>query len=655
MMKFFRRYKKQLLAVFMALLLVLWLLDDTIRNLGDRGRDDADFVRGQAFGQTIRNRDMADAMREAEILTALRLPWDRMWMNASIRQDELTTEEWYLLTEASRRSGYYIPQSSIQEFRQTIPVQLIEGVRKSHKASIEEIDRAIQSYLRVQEVLSADLTAVKVSEADVQNFIRQTEEKARVKLVALDYGKFIDPNYNPTDEEIQKQFEQYKDKDPGGPGDSYGYRLPEQVQIEYIRVLADQLARRQQITDDRAYDYWKTHRNEFLKPVSQPATDSAPASREAPKPYETFTEAREEVRKRLQNEEAKRQVREIAAELIRKLQEPWQAAPTTQPGGFREPPAAAKDRNLYPHQVDAFRAKYPNALIYAQTQLVDRQGLSALGDMAWARALPNTEQQILLSRAAFLVAGLEAKREDMPEHTRFFRNLYETAAEPFIDSAGNAYVFRTIDIRPKRVAASAAEVREQVVRDIRLQRAADQAKQLAEQLAEGARQVGLTEAYRQNEALAKLFGDQAVRTPQPFSRKQFVPWMGGLREARVPEAGGDINFVDRVFSMVSATTTQPSKVLAYAPEGQQRWLVVELLDIVPVTQAEYAEKRMQAMGQVLTMRRMDFLQDWFSNESIEARAQWKSALPEAEEKEKKTASRGPSRNMPIMPMPMPME
>src|SRR5690606_38206222 len=128
-----------------------------------------------------------------------------------------------------------------------------------------------------------------------------------VQLAILDASKFVDSEHQPTEEELKAQFEKYKDVQAGMGEEGMGYLLPEKVQIEYIRVNVDKLKDRQTVTDDVAWQHWKQNPQKYTKPpATQPST--APAE-----PYETFTEARDAVRKDLLEQDAREEARKIAA------------------------------------------------------------------------------------------------------------------------------------------------------------------------------------------------------------------------------------------------------------------------------------------------------------------------------------------------------
>ncbi|GMV97942.1 MAG: hypothetical protein HRF43_05235 [Phycisphaerae bacterium] len=639
MMKFFRRHTKHLLAVFMALLLIVWLLDDFLQSLG-RGSELMEMPWGTVYGQEVSNMTAAGTRRDCEILSSLGIPWNSFWgpgFGGQLRNDPLTDREWYMLDAEARRRGLYVPRADVDSTRNGLDASRIETARSKLKASLEEIDHAIESFLRVQYSWYADMRSAMVSEADIADFIRQTGEKARVKLVVLEPGRFVDSAYEPTPQELQEQFDKYKDKDRPefAGGADFGYRWPAEVQVEYLAVHVEPLAEKQQISEDDAYRYWKEHQREFLAPATAPAT-TQPARPPVRLPYTEYTPARAEVFKKLRTERARREALSIATEIAKTLNRPWLNQPATQPGGYRQPPDGAIDPQLYPRTRDEFRARHGDVITFERTQFHSLADFEVLRQPANATALRGTPQQIQLKEAAFLVQGLEADRASRPQHTNFFHNLFETVAEPFVDDEGNAYVFRTIAIRPAHPPASLEEVRATVVADVRRLKAAETAKQKAADLVETARKTGLDAAVEQDAVLKEKLGPQAVATPPPFARKQSFG-MGRMFPSFVGPVGSDPRFIDLVFSMSAATATQPSRVALYAPENEQRWIVVELLEILPVTEAEYTQQRESLRRAALQGKQMAIAQIWLSPRGIRERVQWKPAHPEEEKKEAEEA------------------
>ncbi|MBI4579823.1 MAG: hypothetical protein HY718_08980 [Planctomycetes bacterium] len=667
MMKFFRKYTKHLLAVFMVLLLVVWLGGEALRTVFERNRGGADEVVARAFDEEVRTRDLAQISAQSEIGKALigdwwNAPWvglvyqmvggneqlaRLLLMQFQGREEGLSLEEWYLLDTEARRNGVHVPAEAVDDYKaKNLPAEYLNTVRERHKLSIAQLDQAIQAYLRVEQAAMLAADSVVVSEADIQDFIRQSGEKIKVAMVLVDPAKLSDDTHTPTDEELQAQFEQYKDKPARGPG-NYGYQLPEATQVEYIEINADDLAQSQTVSEDDAYTYWTAHKNEFTRPVTQPATSTAPATRpETPKAYDTFWEAKAKVKEKLAHDKATRAATRLAEELIRQLAKPWANQPTTQPGHFRQPPASEMAADVYDKVIAGLAGKYGTALRLGRTELLDAGKLMADPRIGRATAFADTPQRVMFSQAAFMVAGLSADPAADPRHARLFRNVFETCGEPLRDWDGNVYIFQNLAVRPAQAPASFSEARETLVADLRSIRAYGEAERIARDLAAKAAGSGLKPAFQGDAALAAKL-ENALLEPEPFPRKQLSGSYYGmptLRDASIQSVGPDRQLCELCFNLAERTTaTQPSPVEVYEQKARHRWVVVEFEKLLPVTRDEYTEQRDTALRYLQSTRRLDFVLNWFNKSEIMARTGWQDlhAAP-ANNGDKKSDEKAPA-------------
>ncbi len=647
MMKFFRQYNKQLLAVFMALLLVVWLAGDALTYLM---RSDTDFgkqVQGTAYGETVRLKDMLPSFQQTETLDQVfgvpiwQEPWvlvlselkiDPRFYAREVRPTPMSREEWYMLNAAAQRANVHVPPEAVESYKARIGLtpDILAALRQRSRKTVEEIDQALRSFLRVREAATRAAQAVKVSEADVNDLIRQTGEKARITAVVLDTKSFIDNTYEPTPEEIQAQFDKYKNATsrPSEPG----YQIPAAVQVEVIRVAATALAPNQKVDEQAAHVYWKEHQNEFMKPpATQPTTSTAPASQ--PMPYTTFSEAKPKVIAKLQKDRSEAEAQRIAREAIEKLQGSW--ASSTAPSAETAPasaPESEKAADLYEKLAGELEARYPGAVTHRRLDLMTEQQLR-LDPVSNATALPNSQQQINAVNAAFMVPGLGLLSESVKSHP-FYRALYQTATHPFVAPDGSAYVLRTIAVRPARAPESPEVVRAQIVQDLRQARAREETRKAAEALTAQAAQKGLEAAFTADEALKQKLGAEALKKPDPFAHKRLFTYFGpprlmpeGIPALGLYGMGNPVELVDNLFTLAGKTATQPSRVTMAEDPFQKRYIVAELHEIMPVTRAEYEKQRAGSLQILEAQERVRALQQWFSPEQIRTRVSWQDALP----------------------------
>lgn len=651
MMKFFRKYTKHMLAVFMALLLVVWLGGDALQALFERDNSYEKTVVFEAFGKEVKMMDLAAVTNQAEIGSRL-IPqlWHKPWLGILMgtvdqqllqainfqARDRLSADEWYLLDAEASRNGVHVSQEQVDQVKAAMPAEALNALRESQKLSVRQIDDALRAYLRIEEAARRATSAVSVSEADIRDFVRNVTEKIDVDMVIVDPQKLIDPAYQPTDDELKAQFEKHKNEAPAGPG-NFGYQLPEATQVEFIEISVDALAKTQTVSEDEGYEYWTAHKAEFKKPATQPVT-TAPATRpEQPKPYDSFHEAKPQVVEKLQHNKAVQVADRVAGELIRQLTLPWAAAPTTQPGGYKQPPASEIAGDLYEKTMAVYQERYPGVLSYGRTQLGSADALGSHPKLGRARAFAGTSQPVQFSEAAFLVAGLKPEKGTEVGTARLYRNVFETSVEPLSDTAGNVFVFRNIAVRPAQAPDSFEEVRNKLVEDLRQIRAGEQAEQIAKSLADRAKQSNLKTAFQSDAELAQKLTNGALIEPEPFSRQNINSNpRGGMPQVYpsfIPSLGYDPEAVKAAFDLAGrATTTQPTAVATHK-DNRQRWIVMEYQRTLPVTRDEYNSHREIARQLLLTERRVRFVLDWFAEDSIHARTGWRSTEPSAPPKE----------------------
>ncbi len=669
MMKFFRKYTKHLLAVFMALLLIVWLGADAMQSLLQPDRHNTSEKIGWALGKVVRLGDLQVASNRSHLLGRMEKPWQAPWfmmaamiagsrdvrearfLAQQIRSEPLTEEEWMLLDLAAAGSGAEVSEESLERQRGEIPPAYLDRLREATGASLRQIDDALRSFIRVQDAAFQAVRAVKATDADVQDFLRQTGEKLRVAMAVIPADTLIDPAFEPAAEAIAAHFEEHKNHLPDpGAGRPFGYQQPEAAQVEFIRVSVGPLVAGQSIDEDTAYEYWKAHQSEFLRPATQPATTTAPGeppAPEPPRPYETFSECRGKVYDRLKLQAAKAQAAEIAEELIRNLQLAWKGSPVTRPeGGYKAIPEAVLAADYYERQANSSR--HPGVLSYGRTMPGDARALAAQPQIGRASIMEGSTPLVPFSRAAFMVPESSLKPTDDPQTARFFRNLYETCPSPVVDHEGNAYVFRTVALHPAHAPASVDEVRPQVIADLRRVRAREQARARAGQLAERAKAVGLKAAVDEDAELKGKLGQRGFQEPEPFARKRMFAWGGRaqLFPGGPPEMAGDAGFVDLCFSL-AGQQDRAARVAVYEQPMRNRWVVVEVLEQVPLTSEEYEQQRPGAFAAVSMERRLDLLREWFSAEQIRRRADWKpveqpdhAASPESESPKDRAGASG---------------
>jgi hypothetical protein len=666
MMKFFRKYMKHFLVAGTVFLMIVFVGGSALTSMCDPSyaRETEQIVRGTAFGEEVTFGDMQYSFVHANILARVVPSWDFPWVHlflgmgmnmdnlqmlvyqGQLRREPLSEDEWFMLLLASGSDDSYVSDQQIAEYKEGFQLtpERLAAIRDNLKVSTTQIDRAIAAYARVLADANQVVSAVVASEADIQGIVRQTEQKINVDALIIASDNFLDESYEPTPEEIQSHYGEYKNQPaPAAPtGVLFGYQSPEEVKVEYIRIDADALIDRQAVSDDEAFEFWEKpeNRNQFFKPQTQPAPGEKPAPRE---PYMTFAEARQEVMARLKKEKARREAISVARDLILRLSAPWADRPATQPSGFKEIPAEARSAEVYPELVESLRNPYPDALSFVRKDFMTIQELYADADLSQASA-GSGRSRAVLAQAAFYVPGTGMSPERAPDEQKlFFHNLYETVREPFVGSSGehegDVFVARTVAVRPP-LAPPLDDIRDQIITDVRKKRAYERAEKGAKDLAARLdKDTRLRDAFLADELLSAKLPKTAFLEPDPFALKRIGgQMMPQLEPNYVRELGFDRSLTDALRPLVEthqADGTHPA--IAYEQKNQGRWLVIQIDGILPVTTKTYEDNRDAAMDYVRLNMMLEVVNRWFDPEQIRARVQWKDAADEGE----KASEEGP--------------
>ena len=654
MLKFFRKYNKHMLAVFMALLLIVWLTDESLRRILSSDRTNEAVAK--AFdGTTIRQADLIPTYRQTQVLGSLfggLFQWQTIWQVSLAEQgipyymvridrEPLSEKEWYMLVQTARRRGIGVTAEEINRLKASLrdADRRIEGVRNVHRVSLDAIDAAIADFLRVREAASREIAGVHITEADVRSIMKRIGEKVRVKYLALPTASFEDRNAPIDEAEIRAHFEQYKDVPRGGAaGKPYGYQKEPAVQFQYVKADVARIAATINIDEMKAWEYWRDHKDEFKRPVpvSQPAptgTQPAPAPRTEMKPYDHFDdEVKAKVIARLRDDQAKTEALRLIRDFVAILRQDWAKA-ATGADGYPVAPDVVRQSDYLGRHVDAFaRRKYGDCLELVASPWRARSEIFMEKGISGARVV-ESRQPLNFSQAVFQVQGLaDRKSVSSASGDEYYLSLFEPCPSPLTDGAGNAYVYRVVAVRPA-APPSLDEVREQVVEDLRAIKADEAAEAAARKLAARSADVGLDAALAAEEGVrVKLGPAQAkVETPDPFAREELPRYAFGgseLQPTDVPGIGRDASFIRECFRLGEATTTtQPQRVGVVKVETPRRWVVVQWVENVPLRQDEYDEKRPQVVMMLRIREVGEFVREYYSPEQIRKRAQWEDVTP----------------------------
>ena len=158
MMKFFRKHTKYMLAVFMSLLLVVWLGGSALQSsfVPDTGAE----VQATAFGLEITRRDVGRFANETRLLANLRrpnMPWD-LWSElrfaGAMGSGELLEPiDWFLLRQEADNMGIVVTDAQVDKFLKPMTDDDLQTIRNAggRNISVAAIREVIRSFIKVSE------------------------------------------------------------------------------------------------------------------------------------------------------------------------------------------------------------------------------------------------------------------------------------------------------------------------------------------------------------------------------------------------------------------------------------------------------------------------------------------------------------------------
>ncbi len=640
MIKFFRKYNKQLLAIITALLMLSFIGGVALESLlsPSPGRQ----VFGSAFGAPLTQSDLNVISSETRLLSALGLPWRTPWglersMTAMPPLDEL---HYLLLLRETLHRG-------IKPSRELARIELQRSGRDLNRLSLdygvatEAFEMALANYLSIQRLWGLARQSAMPSELEVQQAVRGQKETVNATIVRIQAEPLVSDETLP-DSVLQAHYDQCKDQPQSETPLEFGYLIPDRLNVEYLEIDTSAIPSGRPVTTTQAEKYWRENQTQFRRPPEElvvPLPDAAGTGPDDPEPvkpkspyYETFDEARDDVVKYLADQAKLEEARQMAGVLWQALREPWYNR-SRDADGFLSAPEAVTQPGYLEGLVQSLRErlKHPAAVqvrrtgLFAESQAPDQEGIGA------ARAdTQGGPPGVPFGANLFTVQGLVA---EAPPGGRT-PSLYQTAAEWLIDDHNHLYLYRVVEASKSHPPDSLDEVRDRVLADVRSLRAFEQAREHATRVEALAAQAG--DLKRAWESYDGLPADQkaAVGTwfeanpfprtaPEIFPGFRFPITITDVEGAR-DEQGRLLNqirsddFVMEAYDLLDRQGPQARGVIV-VPQLECCY-VIQLRGVNHITQPEY-DDQVQEVEQSLARSRMESLkQFWFTPENIRSRA-----------------------------------
>ncbi|PKL33705.1 MAG: hypothetical protein CVV40_00460, partial [Planctomycetes bacterium HGW-Planctomycetes-2] len=290
MLKFFRRYNKIILVVGGSILMVLFLLPTGMNRILGAGTGATEAT---LDGRSVTRGEMIEAARDLQIVAQFTPALIEI-----LGLDNRNADHWFLLTQCAARAGLVGGPADGHEFitrmaettyqwrllqagqfdpqlaaqyrtqREAIVQNLIsstESARDQYLATSpnpESLDRALAHAYGVFRLLELNTTAEVYSTNDAIDLAKRIFDTATISYAAIPAGT-VGIEIEPTTEDLQAHFEEYKAIDRATDPMGVGYLMPNLVDVEWLTM--DRAAAEARLTLDpiEVNKYWRQNRDFF--------------------------------------------------------------------------------------------------------------------------------------------------------------------------------------------------------------------------------------------------------------------------------------------------------------------------------------------------------------------------------------------------------
>ena len=624
--KFVRQNSRTLLMVFMALLLVAFLIPQQFQRGG--GADGRLNVKvGKAFGRDITTADLAQVQDEWKIYGAVR------GLSEPPSQAFL---QYYLMMEEARRAGIRVGRDEVKTWLQSLPdaENRIRYMQRVSRRSLDQICDVLARWRALELLHGLQSSAIAVSLPREEVAYRDQNQQAVARVIALDDRAFLSLVPEPTEEQLQAFFEECKGRTTAHTDDKlvYGYLLPDRVKIEYLTVDPQRVKSRITIQAVQVKRYFEENRSKYMKP-SPLATQPAEGG-QFPQVEMTFDEARDRAREDYRELRAVETAQRIVNDMYTEAHQPWSAS-TRGEDGFLTPPTSG----IVPFDELQKRFASTYDIDYVQSPLSDRDQIRAMAGIGSA-SVPLGRQSMSMPELALRVKGILKDPNDGGPTL----DLFEPAPVAFITKTNpatqertnqQAYLFRDIQAAPSAPPDSLDPMRAKVIADWKLVQAHELARAKAEALAARAKEVGLPAAIEQDTELRDFLAAADQAATQPAASKPsaaptryaqdltpFTPVKLTRLVALDRHLIGVPSFPKAVFKLADSPTTSeaaPHAITTVSAAGQHKWFVVQLDEVKPIYTGSFEAGLGQLAVTDQRKERDEFATEWTAAENVKER------------------------------------
>ena len=231
-------------------------------------------IQRQEFDQSLRNRyhAMRDAMGDSFEISML----DDPRVRASVLEELIQTR---LLNREAARLGLSISDSQLVGALQSVPQfqednkfsnQLYRELLRDQGMEVVRFETNIRQEMMRNQVIDGYLKNGFISNTVAKNIMRLSGEKREISSVHIDPAQFAS-KVKPSNDEIKEYYGNHQ----------ADFKRPEEVQVEYLVLSVDDLAKNIQVSPEETKKYFEEHKAEFGQIEERQASHillSAPAT-----------------------------------------------------------------------------------------------------------------------------------------------------------------------------------------------------------------------------------------------------------------------------------------------------------------------------------------------------------------------------------------
>jgi hypothetical protein len=618
MYKFIQRNQKKMLAIFSVGLMIVFILPQTMKSR--HPSQEAVFHLGK---EAVTVGEVRQAAADWRVIRQF-MPRAAMQVQFYTGDIERNPDAFLLLIKEAQQLGLRASESQVNDVVTAIATNLsMQG--QAVPANVD-LRSGVASMILVNDLFQRVESSLKTSGPAAVHALAENYQRVKLNLVHYAVDDFRKDVAAPTDEQLKKQFEDFKNTPPGNPGQGnpfgFGYLIPAQVQLAYLTVPRDEVARAIRHTKPEIdwetdavpvykADPWKHYPGGKPKPPAAPSTTQSttqPATEPVAANWNSLSPAgKEPYIQDVMKPAVDARIEEIATAVNDRMSADFTAHQKMSFGAPNDFQSRAYLDRIAADIEKRFGVKLGVSEI---NDPKDERGLGEIKGIGQASAGDQPFPSYVFRWAEPLVPAVQKTSADVLKIGQPSRRFH--------DAAGNVYIAQLRDAKPAHPPADLNAVKDKVDADLRTKLAYDAALAAAKKLHDAAGAKGLAEA-------AKAANKDVFESPAFFDNRGnadaspavLIPHVNLAPSARQTMVAGAFELLAKA----SPEKPHPTSLIEMPAAG--RIVVAELGDVEriwPDDQQQLAE--LDAARELTIRRAPQVMSQYFSFDALKQRLQY---------------------------------